>query len=153
MWSEYLEKSRNWTFRLYTMEEVCEILRINRTAFYALKKEGLFKAMLRKLEYCDWRVGGMGRAYFTDRQVLEAIVHMHHDAELKEIEYLKKHISEVPDDAIYKERRKIKKNRTKKKRNNSGRCKTKLKGGIRPNRKGEWIEAPSAYTPRSGESG
>ena len=148
IWSDYLEQSRNWTFRLYTKEEVCEILKCSLSTFHKLRRLGLFKPLHRRVEYCEWRVGGTGKNYYTDRQVFEAITVMH-DPNPTEIAYLAEQITEVPDNATYKERRKIKKGRTTQKDHRGGRRKVKLQGCIRTNGDAKWIEVPGAYTPRS----
>ena len=107
----YLVESSKWVFRLYTVREICLMLRISRAKFYRMKDEGgLFVPMHRRAGY-----GEVGETFYTDRQVFEAIIWLYPDIRQIEIDYLLAQVVEVPDNATFKERRKpSKKNRTQK---------------------------------------
>lgn len=100
---DYLEESKKWVFRLYTREEACRLLRIKIPEFYKLRNAGLLKPMHRRSGYDG------GTTFYTDRQIFEAIIYLHPDIAKINSDHIERQITEVPDNAVFKERRKKKK--------------------------------------------
>ncbi|OHB69335.1 MAG: hypothetical protein A2W17_12520 [Planctomycetes bacterium RBG_16_41_13] len=144
--NNYIEESRKFVFRLWTLQEVCIMLRISKRQFYYLRKTGLLKPMHRRVDYDG------GATYFTDRQIFEAILYLYPDIEKQEANYLEQQISEVENDQIIKERATQKKSRKKKKsrsacehgrgdRGNSRSGTREIRGST-----GVWKPSPTGYT-------
>ncbi len=132
---DYLQESREWVFRMYTVNEVCRLLKITRVKFYMLRNEGLFVPMTRKVEY---RMKGQGISYYTDRQIFEAIIHMHPDIAEVEVNYLAHQLMERRNAQEKDAKRKYHRRYSKRKRSV---CPAETKT--------VWREIPGSYTPRN----
>ncbi len=67
----YLQRSREWPFRLYTRKEVLELLRISDQTFYKLRKEGILTPLVRRDgKRCPHLTG---LTFYSDYEVYKAI--------------------------------------------------------------------------------
>ncbi len=68
---KYLQRSREWPFRLYTRKEVLELLRISDQTFYKLRKEGILTPLVRRDGKRCPRMKGL--TFYSDYEVYKAI--------------------------------------------------------------------------------